>query len=100
MYQLNAGRGGICFKDIQREDLPEILRWYNDIPEFEFATGVDAPISLDKLADSFEDEINGSIEKFTMMAEPISILLVGTIVGIFVIGMFMPIIEMTRVLQQ
>lgn len=54
MYQLNAERGGICFKDIQREDLPEILRWYNDTQEFEFATGVDAPISLDKLAESFE----------------------------------------------
>ena len=54
MYQLNAEKEEICFKDIQRENLPEILRWYNDTPEFEFATGVDAPISLDKLSESFE----------------------------------------------
>ncbi|MFH0886570.1 MAG: type II secretion system F family protein [bacterium] len=55
---------------------------------------------MSELSGSFEDEAKYQIERFAMIAEPLAILIVGLIVAVFVIGMFMPIIELTRVLQQ
>jgi len=49
MYSLNIKNDSIYLKDVEIEQLPEILKWYNNVDDFSFATGVDRPIVLKDL---------------------------------------------------
>lgn len=64
MFSLNLKNGVLHFKDIKKENLPQILRWYNKVDEFRFATGVDEPISLEKLTQKYAEVSICSTEFF------------------------------------
>ena len=54
---------------------------------------------LEKVAEFYEDEINFLIDQITALVEPAFIVVIGTIVGIIVLAMYMPIFRMARVVS-
>lgn len=55
MYALNIHNDVIYFKDIKLEHLPNILQWYNKVNDYKFATGIDAPITLEILTKKYAE---------------------------------------------
>ncbi len=49
---------------------------------------------LDKVADTYEDEVDRSVEALSSMIEPILIVFMGGVVGFIVIALFMPLIKL------
>ena len=39
----------IAFVNIRKNDLPMVLKWYNNVDEYMFATGIDKPLTLNEL---------------------------------------------------
>ena len=54
---------------------------------------------LEKVAEFYEDEINFLIDQITALVEPAFIVAIGTIVGIIVLAMYLPIFRMARVVS-
>ncbi len=54
---------------------------------------------LEKVAEFYEDEINFLIDQITALVEPAFIVVIGTIVGIIVLAMYLPIFRMARVVS-
>ncbi|HEY9070896.1 MAG TPA: type II secretion system F family protein [Candidatus Ozemobacteraceae bacterium] len=54
---------------------------------------------LEKVADFYEDEINFLVDQLTAMVEPIFIVVLGTLVGIIVVAMYLPIFRMAKVVS-
>src|SRR3972149_5865050 len=54
---------------------------------------------MPRLADYYDEEIGRSIKKVTMIMEPLLLVTVGGIVGIFVISLIMPIFKLTQSLH-
>jgi len=54
---------------------------------------------LEKVAEFYEDEINFMIDQMTALVEPIFILVLGTIVGVIVVAMYLPIFKMAKVVS-
>jgi len=50
MFTLNIKNRNVLLKDIKPEQLPLLLKWYNNIEDFSYATGIDTPITMEKLA--------------------------------------------------
>jgi type IV pilus assembly protein PilC len=55
---------------------------------------------LQKVADFYEDEVNAAVKSLTSILEPIMMLGVGAIVGVVVIGMYLPIFNMMNIVKQ
>lgn len=49
MLSLNLQGESLYFRDIKMEHLPQILHWYNKVDDFQFATGIDKPMTLEML---------------------------------------------------
>ncbi len=54
---------------------------------------------LEKVAEFYEDEINFMIDQMTALVEPMFILVLGTIVGVIVVAMYLPIFKMAKVVS-
>ncbi|HOT29994.1 MAG TPA: type II secretion system F family protein [Candidatus Ozemobacteraceae bacterium] len=54
---------------------------------------------LEKVAEFYEDEINFMIDQMTALVEPAFILVLGTIVGVIVVAMYLPIFKMAKVVS-
>ena len=55
---------------------------------------------LQKVADFYEDEVNAAVKSLTSILEPIMMLGVGTLVGLVVIAMYLPIFNMMNIVKQ
>jgi type IV pilus assembly protein PilC len=55
---------------------------------------------LQKVADFYEDEVNAAVKSLTSILEPIMMIGVGAIVGVVVIGMYLPIFDMMNIVKQ
>ena len=55
MFSLNIQEQTVYFKDIKLEHLPQILKWYNKIGDFKFATGIDEPLTLEVLTRKYAE---------------------------------------------
>lgn len=64
MLRLNIEDEFIHFVDIKQEQLPEILKWYNNVKEFKYATGIDKPIDMKDLIRKYEEVAICSSEFF------------------------------------
>ena len=51
---------------------------------------------LSKVADFYEDEVEAAVKALTSILEPAMILLVGSIVGIIVISMYLPLFDVYK----
>ena len=54
---------------------------------------------LEKVAEFYEDEINFIIDQLTALVEPAFIVVLGTIVGVIVLAMYLPIFRMAKVVS-
>ena len=54
---------------------------------------------LEKVAEFYEDEINFIIDQVTALVEPAFIVVLGTIVGVIVLAMYLPIFRMAKVVS-
>jgi type IV pilus assembly protein PilC len=55
---------------------------------------------LQKVADFYEDEVDAAVKSLTSILEPIMMLGVGTLVGLVVISMYLPIFNMMNIVKQ
>jgi type IV pilus assembly protein PilC len=55
---------------------------------------------LQKVADFYEDEVSAAVKSLTSIIEPIMMLGVGTLVGLVVIAMYLPIFNMMNIVKQ
>jgi len=61
--------------------------------------GVEAgslPELLDKTADFYEDRVGDFVATLTSMIEPVMIVSIGIVVGIFIVAMYMPIFNLSQ----
>ncbi len=58
----------------------------------------DMPQMLEKIADTYDEEVDRSVEAMTSLIEPVMIVLLAVIVGSIVIAMFLPLIQMIETL--
>ncbi|HJN90387.1 MAG TPA: type II secretion system F family protein, partial [Verrucomicrobiota bacterium] len=49
---------------------------------------------LEKIADTYDEEVDRAVESLTSLIEPIMIVILAVIVGSIVIAMFLPLIVM------
>jgi len=54
---------------------------------------------LEKVAEFYEDEINFIIDQMTALIEPVFIVVLGSIVGVIVLAMYLPIFRMAKVVS-
>ncbi|HQJ98689.1 MAG TPA: type II secretion system F family protein, partial [Thermoleophilia bacterium] len=54
---------------------------------------------LGKVADFYEDEVDASVKSLTSILEPILMIGVGSVVGLVVIAMYLPIFNMMNIVE-
>lgn len=52
MFSLNVNNEDVFLKDVKLNKLVKIHKWYNNIDEYGFATGVDRPMPFDYILKS------------------------------------------------
>jgi type IV pilus assembly protein PilC len=55
---------------------------------------------LQKVSDFYDSEVRAAVDALTSMIEPILILLMGLVVGGIVVALFMPILQLSGLVQQ
>jgi type IV pilus assembly protein PilC len=55
---------------------------------------------LHKIAEYYEDQVDAAVSGLTSLIEPLLIIILGSIIGIIVISMFLPLIKMLELVQQ
>jgi type IV pilus assembly protein PilC len=54
------------------------------------------PEMLLKVADVYEDEVDNSVSALTSMLEPLMIVILAVVVGVIVLALFMPLIQIIQ----
>ena len=89
------GEGSTLSEGLMAEDLfPELLVSLAKVGE----ESGDVPRLLDRYAQAAEIEIEDSAERITSLIEPLMMVLIGSIVGLFVLAMYLPIFNMGNTL--
>jgi type IV pilus assembly protein PilC len=55
---------------------------------------------LTKIAEFYESEVKAAVDGLTSMIEPMLIMMMGIVVGSIVIALFMPILQLSSLVQQ
>ena len=55
------------------------------------------PTMLDMVAKNYEEQVNSKIERLTTMLEPLMIVFMGISVGIIVMSVFMPLLDLQKI---
>ena len=85
------GEGSTLSEGLMAEDLfPELLVSLAKVGE----ESGDVPRLLERYAQAAETEIEDSAERITSLIEPLMMVLIGSIVGLFVLAMYLPIFNM------
>lgn len=83
MYSLNIKNESIYLKDVEINQLPEILKWYNKVDVFSFATGIDTPIVLRDLKLRYTEAAICSREFFCCIYKAGRSQMIGILKGTF-----------------
>ncbi len=84
------------------ESIPEALKKARIFPSLMIqmtTVGVESgslPELLDKTADFYEDRVSDFVATITTLIEPLMIVSLGIVVGIFIIAMYMPIFQLSQ----
>ena len=84
------------------ESIPEAMKKAQIFPSLMIqmvTVGVEAgslPELLDKTADFYEDRVSDFVATLTSMVEPVMIVSLGLVIGIFIIAMYMPIFSLSQ----
>ena len=60
----------------------------------------DMPQMLEKIADTYDEEVDRAVESMTSLIEPVMIVFLAVIVGSIVIAMFLPLIRMIETIDE
>ena len=52
-----------------------------------------------KVADTYDEEVDVAVEGLTRLMEPITVVLLGGVIGFIVIALFMPLVELIKSLS-
>ncbi|MFZ5986278.1 MAG: GNAT family N-acetyltransferase [Bacillota bacterium] len=85
MYPLNINSKVIYFRDLKISHLPKILKWYNNIDEFRFATGIDKPISFSEMTKKYFESLLCTTEFFVGIYKNFSTEMIGILKGQFIL---------------
>ncbi len=55
---------------------------------------------MGSIADFYEKEVDNAIEKITSIITPIMIMFIGVIIGVIVVGLFLPIFDISKIMGQ
>jgi type IV pilus assembly protein PilC len=55
---------------------------------------------LHKIAEYYEDQVDAAVSGLTSLIEPLLIIFLGSIIGVVVVSMFLPLIKMLELVQQ
>lgn len=81
MYSLNINSRVLYFRDLKISDLPHLLKWYNNVADFKFATGIDEPISFKEMTNKFFKSHASSMEFFVGIYKSSSMEMIGMLKG-------------------
>lgn len=54
---------------------------------------------LEKIADFYDAEVKGMVDNLTSMIEPVLLVIMGVVVGGIIIGLFMPILNLSQIVK-
>ncbi len=54
---------------------------------------------LEKIADFYDSEVKALVDNLTSMIEPILLVVMGVVVGGIIVGLFMPILNLSQIVQ-
>lgn len=81
MHALNIQNEDVYFRDIKPGHLPEILKWYNKVEDFRYATGIDEPINLDTILAKYAEVAICSNEFFVGIYSKLDGKMIGILKG-------------------
>lgn len=81
MFSLNIQNDKVSLKDIRPVHLPSILRWYNQVDDFKFATGIDKPITFEAFRHKYAEVAICSNEFFAGIYRKKDDMLIGILKG-------------------
>jgi type IV pilus assembly protein PilC len=55
---------------------------------------------LEKIADIYEEDVDNSISALLSLLEPVIIIFLGIVIGIIVICLFLPILQLTQLIRR
>ena len=92
----NVRDGEPLAKSIDREKVfPSMVTSMLEVGE---ETG-DIPEMMNRIADSYDEDVDNAIDSITSIIEPVMIVLLAFIVGTIVIALFLPIIEVIKTIS-
>ncbi len=54
---------------------------------------------LEHIADNYQEKLNHQIELLSLMLEPLMMVIIGSLIGIIIMAMYLPIFNMSSVIQ-
>lgn len=81
MHSLNIYNETVYFRDIKLQDLPLVLKWYNKVDDFKFATGIDTPLTLEMLTKKYAEVAICSNEFFVGIHDAAEQQMIGILKG-------------------
>ncbi len=91
MESVEGGKG-LAQPVIQTPFLPELVKQLVRTGE---ETG-NLPKVMDRIADYYDEELERGLKTFSAILEPVLLLMMGTVVGLVVISLILPIFKLTR----
>ena len=91
----NVRDGEPLAKSLDREKVfPSMVTSMVEVGE---ETG-DIPEMMNRIADNYDEDVDNAIDGITSIIEPVMIVLLAFIVGTIVIALFLPIIEVIKII--
>lgn len=69
MISLNICGKRTRFKNVSKEDISELLNWYNNIDDFKYATGVDKLLTIEEMSQKFAETALSSYDFFSWIMD-------------------------------
>lgn len=86
IFSLEMQNKTISIKNICFRDLPYVLKWYNNITDFKYATGIDRHVEMEHIEASYTDIAASSSEFFSGIYLKEENIIVGIVKGRVHIG--------------
>ena len=58
------------------------------------------PDMMERVADYYDEEVDASVDALTALLEPTMMVLIGGVVGVFVMGVLLPILGVSSSVQE
>lgn len=86
MYCLNIKGERVELLDVKSSQLPLILKWYNQVNEYGYATGFDVPVTLQEISKRYNQFLQNPDVFFACIYKVGTNEIIGTVKGILKLG--------------